>query len=154
MMINQNRLREQLLHRPGFQKPVQQCGDEEIQQHATLLSTNKLIRRPLYDISKNYRCELSTLSNIKRKNSTRKSSIRKRSVRFDNEVMVKLIASHKRYSKSIRNELWNNSEHIQENAYRNKIEYQAEGIEWKLVLEEDDMYVDPQTGEHIHPHWA
>jgi len=75
-------------------------------------------------------------------------------VRFDDEVVIKPIASHKQYSKRIRNELWNDSKNIQENAYRNRIEYEAEGMEWEFVLEEEDMYVDPQTGERIHPFWV
>jgi len=158
-MANQNRLQENKDHRShllyslGFQKPIQQCSVpvEEI-QHINLLSADTPIRRPLNDASENYRSCESLFSNI----IGRKSSRKQRSVvvRFDNEVTIQPIASHKQYSKRIRNELWNDSKNIQENAYRNRIEYEAEGMEWEFVLEEEDMYVDPQTGERIHPFWV
>ena len=75
-------------------------------------------------------------------------------VRFNDVVTEKEIASHKKYSDRIRRQLWNDPEEILENAYRNQIEFQAEGMNWKSVLENDEMYVDPETGELIHPFWV
>eukprot|EP00531_Pseudo-nitzschia_arenysensis_P016173 CAMPEP_0116156476 /NCGR_PEP_ID=MMETSP0329-20121206/22853_1 /TAXON_ID=697910 /ORGANISM="Pseudo-nitzschia arenysensis, Strain B593" /LENGTH=175 /DNA_ID=CAMNT_0003653563 /DNA_START=103 /DNA_END=630 /DNA_ORIENTATION=- len=78
----------------------------------------------------------------------------KRHVRFNNVVTERQIASHKKYSDRIKRHLWSNPAEIQENAYRNQIEYQAEGMNWQSVLENDEMYVDAKTGELIHPFWV
>ena len=78
----------------------------------------------------------------------------KRLVRFNSIVKEKPIASHKKYSNRIRKTLWSDSEEIQQNAYRNQIEYQAEGMHWQSVLENEDMYTDAKTGELIHPFWV
>ncbi len=78
----------------------------------------------------------------------------KRHVRFNTVVTEKQIASHKKYSDRIKKQLWSDPAEIQENAYRNQIEYQAEGMNWQSVLENDEMYVDAKTGELIHPFWV
>lgn len=36
---------------------------------------------------------------------------------------------------------------------RNRAEFAAEGWDWHSVLEDDDMYVDAQSGELVHPVW-
>ena len=82
------------------------------------------------------------------------STDRKRLVRFNDVVTEKEIASHKKYSNRIKRQLWSDPEEIQENAYRNQIEFQAEGMNWQSVLENEEMYVDPKTGELIHPFWV
>ena len=82
------------------------------------------------------------------------STDRKRLVRFNSFVAEKQIASHKKYSDRIKRHLWSDREEIQENAYRNQIEYQAEGMNWESVLENDEMYLDANTGELIHPFWV
>eukprot|EP00536_Pseudo-nitzschia_multiseries_P006733 jgi/Psemu1/304325/fgenesh1_kg.146_\ len=78
---------------------------------------------------------------------------RKRHVRFNSIVTEKQIASHKKYSDRIKRTLWSDSEEIKENAFRNQLEFQAEGMNWESVLENDDMYMDTDTGELIHPFW-
>jgi hypothetical protein len=78
---------------------------------------------------------------------------RKRLVKFDREVMVQPIASHKNYSKRIKNTLWSDSAEIQDNAYRNQAEFAAEGWDYTKALEEEDMYIDAETGELVHPYW-
>jgi hypothetical protein len=79
---------------------------------------------------------------------------RNRSVTFNSVVTEKQIASHKKYSDRIKRTLWSNAEEMQENAYRNQIEYQAEGMNWQSVLENEEMYTDTKTGELIHPFWV
>lgn len=32
-------------------------------------------------------------------------------------------------------------------------EYEYEGWDWNLVLEDDEMYVDSSTGDLVHPVW-
>jgi hypothetical protein len=75
------------------------------------------------------------------------------SIQFCSEVMVVPIPSHHEYSKRIRKFLWSDGAEIQENAERNRIEFAAEGWDWHTVLEDDDMYVDVNTGELVHPCW-
>ncbi|VEU37367.1 unnamed protein product [Pseudo-nitzschia multistriata] len=82
------------------------------------------------------------------------STGQKRRVRFNNVVTEKQIASHKKYSARIKRTLWSDSEEIQENAFRNQLEFQAEGMNWESVLENDEMYLDTNTGELIHPFWV
>mmetsp|Transcript_23228 Transcript_23228/g.37785 ORF Transcript_23228/g.37785 Transcript_23228/m.37785 type:complete len:160 (+) Transcript_23228:240-719(+) len=78
---------------------------------------------------------------------------RKRLVRFDSAVMVKPIASHTTYSKRIKRTIWTDAQELQDNAYRNQVEFQAEGWDYNKVLEEEDMYVHATTGEFVHPYW-
>ena len=120
--------------------PVRLPANREIK----LLSDDAPIRRSLND-SKQH----------KHSGHNRRPSFanRKRLVRFNSIVTEKQIASHKKYSDRIKRTLWSDSEEIQENAYRNQIEYQAEGMNWESVLENDEMYIDTITGELIHPFW-
>ena len=85
------------------------------------------------------------------------NNIKKRSeriVQFHNDVMVKDIASHTRYSNRIKKTIWTDPATIRINAKRNSIEYEAEGWEWNSVLEDDEMYRNAHTGELIHPVWV
>merc|ERR1739848_68998 len=79
---------------------------------------------------------------------------KKRLVRFNSIVTEKQIASHKKYSDRFKRALWSNPEEIKGNAYRNQIEFQAEGMDWQSVLENEEMYLDIKTGELIHPFWV
>ena len=74
-------------------------------------------------------------------------------IHFNQEVSVMPIPSHHDYSSRIKKFLWSNGEEIQENAERNRIEFASEGWDWHTVLEDDDMYVDANTGELVHPCW-
>jgi len=40
------------------------------------------------------------------------------------------------------------------NARRNHSEFDAEGEDWRTVVEDEDMFVDAKTGELIHPCWV
>ena len=114
-----------------------------------LLNNDAPIRRSLNDSKEHNK-------NNNKKGHTRRPSFssRKRLVRFNSIVTEKQIASHKKYSDRIKRTLWSDMEEIQENAYRNQIEYQAEGMNWESVLENEEMYVDAKTGELIHPFWV
>lgn len=110
-----------------------------------LLSEDAPIRRSLND-SEEYKS--------RQVGKVMKGDRQKRHVRFNSIVTEKEIASHKKYSDRIKRTLWSDSEEIKENAYRNQIEYQAEGMNWESVLENDEMYMDANTGELIHPFWV
>jgi hypothetical protein len=79
---------------------------------------------------------------------------RKRIVHFDGDVVVRPIASHRAYSKRIRRTLWTSKDELNDHIHRNTAEFMAEGMDWKNVLEDDDMYMDAKTGELIHPYWV
>lgn len=111
-------------------------------QDVKLLSNDAPIRRVLND-SKEHKGR-----------AKRPDTNRKRLVRFNSIVTEKRIASHKKYSDRMKRALWSNSEESKDNAYRNRIEFQAEGMDWQSVLENDEMYIDVITGELIHPFWV
>jgi hypothetical protein len=50
--------------------------------------------------------------------------------------------------------MWSDTKETRSNAKRNQIEYQSEGMSWENVLEDDDMYMDINTGEAVHPVWV
>ena len=76
-----------------------------------------------------------------------------RRIRFESNVTVIPIASRHQFSNRIKRILWSNSREIKENAERNMREYEYEGWDWNLVLEDDEMYVDSNTGDLVHPVW-
>jgi hypothetical protein len=138
-------IRARLLHTLGIQKPANRDTIEK-REHTSvnnLLSNDAPIRRRLNDSKEEHN----------KKGHVRRLS-RKRLVRFNSIVKEKPIASHKRYTDRIKRTMWSDTEEIQENAYRNQIEYQAEGMKWESVLEDDEMYMDAKTGELIHPFWV
>lgn len=118
--------------------PIQCPANRDVK----LLSNDAPIRRSLND------------SKEHKGHDRRPNMNRKRLVRFNSIVKEKQIASHTKYSDRIKRTLWSDVEEIQENAYRNQIEYQAEGMNWQSVLENEEMYVDARTGELIHPFWV
>jgi uncharacterized protein YacL (UPF0231 family) len=76
-----------------------------------------------------------------------------RRLRFESDVTVIPIASRHQFSNRIKRILWSSSREIKENAERNMREYEYEGWDWNLVLEDDEMYVDSNTGDLVHPVW-
>jgi hypothetical protein len=70
-------------------------------------------------------------------------------VSFFHKVQVVRIPSRKQYPDDMKKTLWASLSEITENAKRNSIEYTAE--DWRTVLEEEDMYRHPRTGEYVHP---
>jgi hypothetical protein len=72
-------------------------------------------------------------------------------VSFFHKVQVLRIPSRKQYPDEMKKTLWASLSEITQNAKRNSIEYTAEGWDWRMVLEEKDMYRHPRTGEYVHP---
>ena len=73
------------------------------------------------------------------------------SVKFEERVNVVQIPSRHAYSTRIKKYLWNNSREIHEMARRNRIEFEAEGYDWRNVVLDEDMFVDSIDGKLIHP---
>ena len=87
-------------------------------------------------------------------NDTNYERISKRTrIQFNDDVMVVHIPSRHEYSDRIRRFLWSDSFELRELVERNRVEYASEGWDWHAVLEDDDMYVDSNTGELVHPCW-
>ena len=79
------------------------------------------------------------------------SSRRRRIVTFDPVVKSIQIPSHREYSERAKRLIWSNLSEIQRNAKRNYREFFFEECSPKKVLEEDQMYLDMDTMEFIHP---
>jgi len=75
-------------------------------------------------------------------------------VLFDDNVLVVPIPSRHEYSDRIKKAFWRDGQEIKNIADRNRYEYISEGWDWKLVLEDEDMYVDINTGDKVHPCWV
>jgi hypothetical protein len=101
-----------------------------------------------------HRESLNDSKEHEQKRGHRRVPSRKRIVQFDGDVIVQPIASHKAYSKRIKRTLWTSAEELSDHVHRNTAEFMAEGMDWKTVLEDDDMYMDAKTGELIHPYWV
>jgi len=76
-----------------------------------------------------------------------------RSIQFQNEVLVMPIPSRHEYSSRIKKFLWSGAEELSQSIERNRAEFASEGWDWHSVLEDDEMYVDAQSGELVHPIW-
>mmetsp|Transcript_47582 Transcript_47582/g.115919 ORF Transcript_47582/g.115919 Transcript_47582/m.115919 type:complete len:291 (+) Transcript_47582:219-1091(+) len=74
-----------------------------------------------------------------------------RRIRFHDTVMVMSIPSRHQYSNRIKCVLWSGRDELNEMSRRNVVEFQAEGWNWRTVVEDEDMYIDVQTGQKLHP---
>ncbi len=74
-----------------------------------------------------------------------------RKLTFNTEVLVCPIPQRVDYSKRIRDCLWTSPEEAARNAERNAIEFASEGWDWRLALDDEDMYQHASTSELIHP---
>ena len=93
---------------------------------------------------------LSTCSSLSSNDDSSKSS-RSSRIQFREEVAVVPIPMRSEYSNRVRRRLWSNRYEIKENAYRNAVEFAAEGWDWRKVKEDDQMYTCAVSGERIHP---
>mmetsp|Transcript_2849 Transcript_2849/g.6058 ORF Transcript_2849/g.6058 Transcript_2849/m.6058 type:complete len:226 (-) Transcript_2849:105-782(-) len=153
-------IRSRLLRSLGIQKtqqsPTVNTTHENRNQEATTVALP--VQRPTnmsFSLLRNTALIRRSLNDIEEHGDQRPSTTgRKRHVRFNSIVTEKQIASHKKYSDRIKRTLWSDAEEIQENAFRNQLEFQSEGMNWESVLENDEMYLDTNTGELIHPFWV
>ena len=137
-------IRSRLLFKLGIQKPPTADTNAAISTVADP-DTVTMLRRSVFRQSLN--------DSLEERLRTPRRASRKRLVQFDADVMVQPIASHKNYSKRIKKTLWTGREELQDNAYRNQAEFAAEGFDIEKVLEDEDMYIDAETGELVHPYW-
>ena len=70
---------------------------------------------------------------------------------FDKNVSVILIPTRKEYPSELRNSLWLDRKEHKINKARNLIEFEAEGFDWRNVMDDDDMVYNPTCGNFIHP---
>ena len=71
--------------------------------------------------------------------------------RFHPAVAVVTIPSHSSYTDVVKRSVWSTPSEIHQNARRNRREFAAENWNWENVIEEDGMYFDDRSKEHIHP---
>lgn len=81
----------------------------------------------------------------------RMSSLTPRRVTFKPTVTVRSIPHFNRYPPALKKKIWFSSAEIYWNARRNRIEFQAEGRDWRNAVTEDQMHVDVAMGELVHP---
>jgi hypothetical protein len=74
-----------------------------------------------------------------------------RRLTFNEEVAVCPIPKRDEYSKRIRERLWATPDEMMSNAYRNSVEFAAEGWDWRNVMEDENMYRCVASNELIHP---
>ncbi|KAG7351979.1 hypothetical protein IV203_008027 [Nitzschia inconspicua] len=72
-------------------------------------------------------------------------------VRFNTVVSCVQIPSRSQYSKRIKKTLWRDREELSEMVERNTEEFRAENYDWTNVVLDDDMYLDADNGELVHP---
>jgi hypothetical protein len=75
----------------------------------------------------------------------------KPSVQFNEIVSGVNIPSRYQYSNRVKKFIWSDRWELQEMAERNMIEFEAEGLDWRNVVLDDDMYIDSINGQLIHP---
>ena len=127
-------IRSRLLHSLGIQKPSlchSHRGGTNAHKIAilrrrpaciNLLSARKPTRISLHDSENHKWDQLFTMER-------RKINRRKRIMGFDSDVLSKPIDSNKNCSNRIKSQLWNNEEEIENNAYRDLVEYKDDGWE-------------------------
>ena len=76
---------------------------------------------------------------------------RARSIQFNSSVDIVTIPSHTTYPDTVKKNLYSSSDEIKQNAQRNRREFAAEQWKWENVVEEDQMFFDKRSKEHIHP---
>ena len=75
-----------------------------------------------------------------------------RGVRFQEHVVVVPIEDRHHFtSERVRSSIWSSKYEIRARARRNLQEMAYEGLDWRTVPEEDQMYRDSLTGRFIHP---
>ena len=74
-----------------------------------------------------------------------------RTIKFHPVVQVWFIASHHSYSDRTKKLMWSTTNEIISNARRNTVEFAFEGWNVHAVLEEHDMFLDPDSSSFIHP---
>lgn len=74
-----------------------------------------------------------------------------RAVKFDDDVKVVKIRSHRDYSLKSKQKMWNSPHDIHVNAKRNFLEFHADGKNWRNCAEEDLMWYDYGNHEFVHP---
>lgn len=72
-------------------------------------------------------------------------------VRFQDTVDLVVIPSHRDMDASTIEKIWTSIDEVQVNMHRNSMEYHADGRDWQDATEEEDMILDHETGDYVHP---
>lgn len=164
-------IRSKLLNRLGIYKtvPVRNAGDRRkhgIRSLAATASPHSFLhhkqatvlafRLPLNDCNDSSSAPphqpLAFVSPSPSSNSSL-APTHERTIQFQDEVLVVPIPSRHEYSSRIKKFLWSGAEELSETIERNRAEFASEGWDWHSVLEDEEMYVDADSGELVHPIW-
>jgi len=137
---------------PSLERPHQ---NEILSSRRLLVSSNhqeKLKYNQRDDDSHRRRRRILTQGARKQspKSIAKKGSPKKR-ISFDNNVTVMPIPQRSEYSNRIASRIWSRRDELIENMERNSIEFASEGWDWRSAMEDENMLVNIQTGELIHP---
>jgi hypothetical protein len=152
---NDDDIRNRLLSILGIYRNAQ-VGNETQQVNNTNGTNTSMLRKdvqPVFQQSLNDSEEEQKRAQGTRRGHHVRRPSRKRIVQFVPDVTVLPIESHRVYSKRLKKTLWTDSEELQDLAYRNQMEFAAEGYDYKQVLEDEEFYMDAETGELVHPFW-
>lgn len=166
---HEHAIRAKLLNRLGIYKtiPLRNAGERRKYVIRSVGATSQQLRRanvvpfrlPLNDSTDSTNAPahqpltFSPPAYVSPPSNVSLSQTNDRSIQFENEVLVVPIPSRHEYSNRIKKFLWTGTEEISENAERNRTEFASEGWDWHSVLEDDEMYVDSESGELVHPIW-
>ena len=137
-------IRARLLWRLGIESQPS-SGEHGMSSQRHLLINAETTRLPLKPITPR-----TTKGFFGRSKSNNKGNGYTR-IQFDSNVNVVFIPSHRKYSSRIKKFLWSSSSEIRQNAQRNLREFASENWKWEDAVEEQDMYLDTQSNEYIHP---
>jgi hypothetical protein len=118
------------------------------------IATMKKVEELMLDNNHNREDSSSCNNNNNNNNSSQSQSQQQRNnnnVKFHSKVLVMRIPSRKQYPESMKRTMWCSMSEISRSAARNTIEFQSEGWDWRLAVEENCMYYHPKSGQYIHP---
>jgi hypothetical protein len=124
--------------------------DDESKQKLRSISVDRNVSLKFIKEPKPPPCTKVVHSIINNSVKSEKGCRKGRTASFDDSLSVHPIPTRHQYPVQVRKELWSCKREILHNMKRNATEFAAEGWNWKLAVEDDDMILG-QNGELIHP---
>mmetsp|Transcript_33870 Transcript_33870/g.49796 ORF Transcript_33870/g.49796 Transcript_33870/m.49796 type:complete len:148 (+) Transcript_33870:219-662(+) len=83
--------------------------------------------------------------------ATKRQTKRRMNVSFESHVTVNFIPQRSDYPHDVQRRIWCSVREMKRNKRRNKLEFAADGYNWRNVTEDEDMLMCHITGKRIHP---
>lgn len=152
------RIRSDLFHKLGISNTIQaDAHSQRTRSNRSLLGDVLIYREPLKyvnqeaPIMKHSDSWLSFFQVSSTSPNTVVSEPDTKKLSFNTEVAVIPIPTRHDYSDRVKERLWIAVDELELAAYRNAVEFTAEGWDWRTVLEDEAFYRCSETGEKIHP---